>query len=97
MVLGYEYNILLAPINTEKTTKQAEENKYSFYVLVKATKEDIKKAVESIFNVEVEDVNVINTKGKKKVFRSRKGQRSDRKKAIISVKKGQEINLSKLG
>lgn len=97
MLLGYEYDILLAPITTEKTTKLKEQNKYCFSVAKSATKEDIKKSIETLFDVEVEDVNVINTHGKVKRFKGRIGKRSDVKKAIVSIKNGQEINFAKLG
>lgn len=97
MLLGYEYDILIAPVTTEKTTKLKEQNKYCFSVAKSATKEDIKKSIETIFDVEVEDVNIINTHGKVKKFKGRIGKRSDVKKAIVSIKNGQEMNFAKLG
>lgn len=97
MLLGYEYDIILAPVNTEKTTKQAEQNKYSFVVSNKASKDLIKKSIEAIFEVEVDKINVINTIGKVKRFKGKIGKRTGTRKAIVSVKKGQEINFTKLG
>lgn len=92
------YDILLATINTEKSEKQKSEgNKYSFKVNKKASKEDVKNAIETIFEVEVESVNVLISEGKVKKFKGRIGQRADVKKAVVTVKKGQEINFSKLG
>lgn len=96
MSLGYIYDIILSPVNTEKTQKQLADNKYTFLVDLNATKNDIIKAMKEIFDVEVESVNMINTEGKTKTFKGVKGKHSDTKKAVISVKKGQEINFSKL-
>ena len=97
MSFGDIYDVLVAPITTEKSEKQkAEQNKYFFKVNMKATKEDVKKAVETIFGVEVVDVNLLIVEGKAKRFKGREGVRSDIKKAIITVKKGQEINFGKL-
>lgn len=97
MSFGDIYDVLVAPITTEKSEKQkAEQNKYFFKVNMKATKEDVKKAVETIFGVEVVDVNLLIVEGKAKRFKGREGVRSDVKKAIVTVKKGQEINFGKL-
>lgn len=97
MSFGDIYDVLVAPITTEKSEKQkAEQNKYFFKVNMKATKEDVKKAVETIFGVEVVDVNLLIVEGKAKRFKGREGSRSDVKKAIVTVKKGQEINFGKL-
>jgi large subunit ribosomal protein L23 len=97
MSFGDIYDVLVAPITTEKSEKQkAEQNKYFFKVNMKATKEDVKKAVETIFGVEVVDVNLLIVEGKTKRFKGREGSRSDVKKAIVTVKKGQEINFGKL-
>lgn len=94
--LGYIYDIILSSISTEKTQKQLAENKYTFLVIEKATKGDIEKAIKEIFDVEVESINIINTLGKTKKFKGNIGKKSDTKKAVISIKKGQEINLKKL-
>lgn len=96
MSLGKIYDIIVSPIATEKTNIQLAENKYSFNVLESASKEGIKKAIETIFEVEVEKVNIINTDGKIKKFKGTIGKRNSVKKAIVSLKKGQEINFAKL-
>lgn len=76
---------------TEKSTGQAAENRYGFWVERDASKSKIKKEIEERFKVEVVKVNTINLKGKEKSWRQRKGKRSDRKKAIVTIKKGQRI------
>ncbi len=97
MVLGYEYSIILSPINTEKTTKQQEtDNKYCFLVDKSASKCAIKKAIKFLFDIDVESINIVNTNGKTKRFKGRVGKRPDRKKAIISVKNGEKIDVTKL-
>ena len=97
MNLGHIYDILVVPMVTEKTNQLLSDNKYCFKVKAVATKKDIKKAIETIFEVSVEKINIINIKGKAKRFKGAQGRRSDFKKAFICIKKGQEINFSKLG
>jgi large subunit ribosomal protein L23 len=94
--LSYLYDIIFSPVNTEKTQKQLADNKFTFLVDRKASKKDIIQAMKQIFDVEVESVNVINTEGKIKKYRGKIGKRSDTRKAVISIKKGQEINYAKL-
>ena len=97
MNFGYIYDIILAPRNTEKSQNDlTKSNKYTFLVKKTATKNDIITAMKDIFGVEVEGVNIVNTKGKTKRFKGTVGKQSDFKKAIVSIKKGQEINFSKL-
>jgi large subunit ribosomal protein L23 len=98
MSLGYLYDIILSPVNTEKTQKQLSgDNKFTFKVDKRATKEDIIRAMKEIFDVDVVKVNVVNIEGKQKRYKkSTLGKRSDVKKAVISVKKGQEVNFTKL-
>jgi large subunit ribosomal protein L23 len=97
MNFGYIYDIILSPRNTEKSQNDlTKSNKYTFLVKKTATKNDIIKAMKDIFGVEVEGVNIVNTKGKTKRFKGTVGKQSDFKKAIVSIKKGQEINFSKL-
>ncbi|MDR2760303.1 MAG: 50S ribosomal protein L23 [Rickettsiales bacterium] len=98
MSLGYLYDIILSPVNTEKTQKQqSDDNKFAFRVDKRATKEDIARAMKEIFGADVEKINIVNTKGKQKRYKkSTLGRRSDVKKAVVSVKKGQEINFTKL-
>ena len=87
--------ILMAPIISEKATSVAEKNnQVLFKVLRDATKPEIKAAVELMFKVEVEAVNVVNVKGKTKRFGGRAGRRDHVKKAYVSLKAGQELNFS---
>lgn len=88
-------SILQAPIISEKSTIAAEENKqFVFKVLKKATKRQIKGAVEMMFDVEVDSVRVINVKGKQKRFGRALGKRSDWKKAYVKLKPGNDIDFS---
>jgi large subunit ribosomal protein L23 len=88
------YDILLAPVITEKATRLSEHNQVAFRVLVDATKPEIKAAVEGVFGVKVLAVNTITVKGKKKLFRGRPGQRSDYKKAMVTLAEGQSIDVT---
>ncbi len=88
-------SVLLAPIVSEKATQIAEKhNQVLFKVLRDATKPEIKAAVELMFKVEVEAVNVVQVKGKTKRFGGRAGRRDHIKKAYVSLKAGQELNFS---
>ncbi|OYU25815.1 50S ribosomal protein L23 [Paucibacter aquatile] len=88
-------SVLLAPIVSEKATAVAEKhNQVLFKVLRDATKPEIKAAVELMFKVEVEAVNVVNVKGKVKRFGRSIGRRDHVKKAYVSLKAGQELNFS---
>jgi len=88
-------SVLLAPIVSEKATQVAEKhNQVLFKVLRNATKPEIKAAVELMFKVEVESVNVVNVKGKTKRFGGRAGRRDHVKKAYVALKAGQELNFS---
>ena len=89
-----KFDILLRPVVTEKTTQQAAFNQYAFVVALKANKGQIKKAVEKAFNVTVENVNTVLQKGKTKRFRGRKSFRSDFKKAYVTLKSGQTIDIT---
>lgn len=88
-------SVLLAPIVSEKATAVAEKhNQVLFKVLRDATKPEIKAAVELMFKVEVEAVNVVQVKGKVKKFGRSIGRRDHVKKAYVSLKAGQELNFS---
>jgi large subunit ribosomal protein L23 len=88
-------SVLLAPIVSEKATAVGEKhNQVLFKVMRDATKPEIKAAVELMFKVEVESVNVVNVKGKAKRFGGRAGRRDHVKKAYVSLKAGQELNFS---
>ena len=87
--------VILAPIVTEKATFVAEKNQQiAFRVIPDATKPEIKAAVELLFKVEVESVQVHNRKGKVKRFRGRPGKRADVKKAIVTLAEGQSIDIT---
>ena len=92
---GRLMQVLVAPIVSEKATQAAEQsNAVLFKVLQDATKPEIKAAVELMFKVEVESVNVVQVKGKTKRFGGRAGRRDHVKKAYVSLKPGQELNFS---
>lgn len=88
------YDVIVKPVVTEKTTVLAEQNKVVFKISPTATKGDVKAAVEAIFGVSVLKVNTIKTEGKTKRFRGRSGQRSDTRKAIVTLEAGQSIDFA---
>jgi len=88
------YDIVVSPVITEKATNLTEQNKVVFRVAPKATKPQIKEAVEKLFDVKVTSVNTLVTKGKKKIFRGMRGQRSDVKKAIVTLAEGDTIDVT---
>ena len=86
------YQIIRYPHVSEKTARlQAESNQYVFEVSKDASKGEIKQAVEGLFEVAVENVQVVRLKGKRKSFRFRAGQQKDWKKAYVRIKAGQTI------
>ena len=85
---------IISPNVTEKSTTLSEQNKIVFKVQKKATKNFIKKSIEKIFKVNVVKINTINLKGSTKMVRNKKTYVSGYKKAIITLKKGQSIDLS---
>ena len=87
-------SVIRAPRVSEKTARLQEvSNQYVFEVSKTATKSDVKSAVEQLFNVKVESVNVLNVKGKIKSFRSREGRRGDWRKAYVRLADGQSIDV----
>ena len=88
------YDKILSPIMTEKSTNLSSLNKVSFKVPFDSNKKILKKTVEKIFKVNVIKINTINQKGKTKFVRGKKTNRSGYKKAIVTLKKGQSIDLS---
>ncbi|TAL44863.1 MAG: 50S ribosomal protein L23 [Methylovulum sp.] len=91
----YLAGVLEAPIISEKSTIAAEKNRQVvFKVQKQATKKQVKSAVEVMFNVEVDSVQVLNIKGKQKRFGRSLGQRSDWKKAYVKLKLGHDIDFS---
>jgi len=92
---GRLMNVLVAPIVSEKATMVGEKsNAVTFKVLQDATKPEIKAAVELMFKVEVQGVSVLNIKGKTKRFGKSIGRRDHVRKAYVTLKPGQEINLA---
>lgn len=88
------FDVILSPVITEKATLLTEVNQVVFKVAKTATKPQIKKAVETLFDVKVEAVNTIVRKGKEKRFRGTIGRQSDVKKAIVTLAEGQKIDIT---
>ncbi len=88
------YDIVLAPHITEKSTMLSEHNAVVFKVASGASKPEIKAAIEALFSVTVTNVNTIVTKGKTKRWKGTRYQRSDFKKAIITLADGQSIDVT---
>ena len=90
----YLFDKILSPVVTEKTTNLSSQNKVTFKVPKKANKINLKKNIEKIFKVNVTKINIINKQAKTKLTRGRKVKVSGYKKAIITLKKGQSIDLT---
>ena len=88
------YDKILAPIVTEKSTNLSEQNKIVFKVPAKANKKNLKTNIEKIFKVNVTKINIINKQTRTKVTRGKKVKVRGFKKAIITLKKGQNIDLT---
>ena len=88
------FDVVLAPHITEKSTMMSEHNAVVFKVAGTASKPEIKAAVEALFNVTVTGVNTIVTKGKSKRWKGKPYQRSDFKKAIVTLAEGQSIDIT---
>lgn len=88
------YDIVRAPLITEKMTLLTEKNQFGFKVALSATKPEIAAAVEALFKVKVTSVNTIVQKGKTKRFRGRPGVRSDVKKAVVTLAPGHSIDFT---
>ncbi len=88
------YDIVRAPVITEKATNVSEHNQVIFRVALNATKREVKAAVEGLFNVKVTAVNTIRVMGKMKRFRGRLGRRADYKKAVVTLGEGQRIDVT---
>lgn len=85
--------IIKRPVVSEKSISQGVVSKYTFEVNADATKPQVIGAIKALFKVDVTDVNIINTPGKVKRYKRVEGKRSDRKKAVVTLKSGQKINL----
>ena len=88
------YDVVLAPVITEKSTMLSEHNAVVFKVSNDATKPQIKAAVEALFKVDVTGVNTLTQKGKTKRWKGRPYTRSDVKKAIVTLAEGQSIDVT---
>tara|TARA_X000000368_G_scaffold201149_1_gene158797 strand:- start:190 stop:483 length:294 start_codon:yes stop_codon:yes gene_type:complete len=88
------YDKILSPVVTEKSTNLSEQNKIIFKVPKKANKKNLKKNIEKIFKVNVTKINIINKKTRTKTTRGKKVKVKGFKKAIITLKKGQNIDLT---
>ncbi|HHG90791.1 MAG TPA: 50S ribosomal protein L23 [Devosia sp.] len=88
------YDVIVAPVVTEKSTLASEHNQVVFDVAIDANKPEIKAAVEELFSVKVKAVNVNVRKGKTKRFRGQIGRRKDVKKAIVTLVDGQTIDIA---
>ena len=88
------YDKIISPIVTEKSTNLSEENKIVFKVPSNANKDNLKRNIEKIFKVTVTKVNIINKQNRTKLTRGKKIKVSGYKKAIITLKKGQSIDLT---
>ncbi len=93
-VSARHYDTIVSPIITEKSTIISEHNQVIFEVPLTATKPEIKEAVETLFKVSVTAVNTLRMKGKTKRFRGIPGKRKSIKKAIVTLKDGDTIDLA---
>lgn len=93
-VTAQMYDTLVRPVITEKSMMASEAGKIVFRIPLEATKDEVKAAVEAIFNVKVAKVNTIRQLGKSKRFKGFMGQRSDTKKALVTLAEGQNIDVT---
>jgi large subunit ribosomal protein L23 len=89
-----ELNLIKKPVITEKSTANAQFNKYIFEVRNDANKINIKKTIEAIYKVKVQKLNSLNVKSKPKVFKGQRGTRSELKRIIVTLKEGNTIDMS---
>ena len=88
------YDKILSPVLTEKSTNLSEQGKIVFKVPKRSNKKSLKKSIEKIFKVNVTKINIINKRSKIKITRGRKVKVAGFKKAIVTLKKGQNIDLT---
>jgi large subunit ribosomal protein L23 len=88
------YELVRSPVITEKATRGSEHNQVTFRVPLDATKPEIKAAIEGLFKVKVKAVNTLVVAGKTKRWQGHPGQRSDFKKAVVSLAEGQSIDVT---
>ena len=89
-----DLNLIKKPVITEKSTANAQFNKYIFEVRKDANKIKIKKTIEDIYKVKVQKLNSLNVKSKPKVFKGQRGTRSELKRIIVTLKEGNTIDMS---
>ena len=89
-----ELNLIKKPVITEKSTANAQFNKYIFEVRNDANKINIKKTIEEIYKVKVQKLNSLSVKSKPKVFKGQRGTRSELKRIIVTLKEGNTIDMS---
>ncbi len=88
------YDVILAPVITEKATLASERSQVMFKVALNATKPQIKKAVEKLFDVKVKSINTHVRKGKIKAFKRSVGQQADVKRAVVTLEEGHTIDVT---
>ena len=88
------YDKILSPLVTEKSTNLSEQNKIVFKVPAFANKKSLKKNIEKIFKVNVTKINIVNKKTKRKIKQGRLSKKTGYKKAVVTLKKGQSIDLA---
>ncbi len=93
-IAARHYDVVVAPVITEKSTILSEHNQIVFEVAIDANKTEIKDAIEALFDVSVTAVNTIRVKGKTKRFRGIPGRRKDVKKAVVTLKDGDMIDIA---
>jgi large subunit ribosomal protein L23 len=91
---AHHYDVIVAPVITEKATMASEANQVIFKVRKTATKPEIKAAVERLFDVKVQAVNTLIRKGKRKIFKGTRGVQSDVKKAVVTLAEGHKIDIT---
>ena len=88
-----DLNLIKKPVITEKSTTNAQFNKYVFEVRNDANKKNVKKTIEETYKVKVEKLNSLNVKSKPKVFKGQRGSRSELKRIIVTLKEGSTIDM----
>ncbi|MBI78523.1 MAG: 50S ribosomal protein L23 [Rhodospirillaceae bacterium] len=94
VTINQAYDLIVAPVVTEKSTMGSENNQVTFRVPLTATKPQIKAAIEILFKVKVNSVNTLKQRGKIKRFKGKLGKRPDYKKAIVSLAEGEMIDVT---
>ena len=88
------YDVIIAPVITEKATFASEHNQVMFKVARTATKPQIKEAVEKLFDVKVKSVNTLIRKGKVRIFKGRAGELQNTKRAVVTLEEGHHIDVT---